>query len=215
MQCADFFRNRSSPSKKTVRSSQAGTEITHWERLSYWESVRDIVADDLVFVDEMGVLLGLTRGMGRSKKGDRVYDVKPFYRGSRVTVVGAITNKSILSLKTLGTSMNGEDFKKFVEQELLPKLWKGAVVVMDNLKAHKMKGIIEMIESVGARVVYLSPYSPEFNPIEHLWWQLKAFIRKFSPKNILAVVQLLSLGVLLCSSQQLQNYFSHCCYCTS
>ncbi|MEJ1936854.1 transposase, partial [Nostoc sp. NIES-2111] len=111
----------------------------------------------------MGVLLGLTRGMGRSKKGDRVYDVKPFYRGSRVTVVGAISNKSILSLKTLGPSMNGEDFKKFVEQELLPKLWKGAVVVMDNLKAHKMKGIIEMIESVGARVVYLSPYSPEFN----------------------------------------------------
>lgn len=215
MQCADFFRNRSSPSKKTVRSSQAGTEITQNKRLSYWESVRDVVADDLVFVDEMGVLLGLTRGMGRSKKGDRVYDVKPFYRGSRVTVVGAISNKSILSLKTLGPSMNGEDFKKFVEQELLPKLWKGAVVVMDNLKAHKMKGIIEMIESVGARVVYLSPYSPEFNPIEHLWWQLKAFIRKFSPKNILAVVQLLSLGVLLCSSQQLQNYFSHCCYCTS
>ncbi|MEH2281370.1 MAG: transposase [Nostoc sp.] len=84
-----------------------------------------------------------------------------------------------------------------------------------NEKRYKMKGIIEMIESVGARVVYLSPYSPEFNPIEHLWWQLKAFIRKFLPKNILAVVQLLSLGVLLCSSQQLQNYFSHCCYCTS
>ncbi|WP_427161620.1 transposase [Aliinostoc sp. HNIBRCY26] len=86
---------------------------------------------------------------------------------------------------------------------------------MDHLKAHKMKGISEMIESVGARVVYLSPYSPEFNPIEYLWWQLKAFIRKFSPKNILAVVQLLSLGVLLCSTQQLQNYFYHCCYCTS
>lgn len=201
--------------KKTVRSSQAGTEITQTKRLDYWDCIRDVLADDLVFVDEMGVLLGLMRGMGRSKKGDRVYDVKPFYRGSRVTVVGAISNKSILALKTLGQSMNGEDFQQFVAQELLPKLWPGAVVVMDNLKAHKMKGISEMIESVGARVVYLSPYSPEFNPIEHLWWQLKAFIRKFSPKNILAVVQLLSLGVLLCSTQQLQNYFSHCCYCTS
>lgn len=100
MQCADFFKNRSSPSKKTVRSSQAGTEITQNKRLSYWESIRDVVADDLVFVDEMGVLLGLMRGMGRSKKGDRVYDVKPFYRGSRVTVVGAISHKSILCLKT-------------------------------------------------------------------------------------------------------------------
>ena len=145
VQCADFFKNRSSPSKKTVRSSQAGTEITQNKRLDYWDCIRDVLADDLVFVDEMGVLLGLIRGMGRSKKGDFVYDVKPFYRGSRVTVVGAISNKSILALKTLGQSMNGEDFKKFVEQELLPKLWKGAVVVMDNLKADKMKGIIEMI----------------------------------------------------------------------
>ncbi|WP_427161952.1 transposase [Aliinostoc sp. HNIBRCY26] len=82
--------------------------------------------------------------------------------------MGAISNKSILALKTLGQSMNGEDFQQFVAQELLPKLWTGTVVVMDNLKAHKMKGISEMIESVGARVVYLSPYSPEFNPIEHI-----------------------------------------------
>lgn len=115
VQCADFFKNRSSLSKKTVRSSQARTEITQNKRLDYWESIRDVLADDLVFVDEMGVLLGLMRGMGRSKKGDRVYDVKPFYRGSRVTVVVAISNKSILALKTLRQSMNGEDFKKFVK----------------------------------------------------------------------------------------------------
>lgn len=177
--------------------------------------IRDVFVDDLVFLDEMGILLGLMRGVGRSKKGSRVYDVKPFYRGSRVTVVGAISNKSILAMKTLGKSMTGDDFKLFIQEELLPQLWPGAVVVMDNLRAHKIKGIQEMIESVGARVVYLSPYSPEFNPIEHLWWQLKAFIRKFSPHSKFAVEQLLSIGVLLCSSQQLQNYFSHCCYCTS
>ncbi|MFN5992265.1 MAG: transposase, partial [Dolichospermum sp.] len=88
--------------KKTVRSSQAGKEITQNKRLNYWTSIRDVLEDDLVFLDEMGILLGLRRGRGRSKKGDRVYDVKPFYRGSRVTVVGAISNKSILALKTLG-----------------------------------------------------------------------------------------------------------------
>jgi len=75
--------------------------------------------------------------------------------------------------------MNGEDFKKFVKEELTPKLWKAAVVVMDNLRVHKVKGVEEMIEAVGARVVYLSPYSPEFNPIEHLWWELKALLRRF------------------------------------
>ena len=65
--------------------------------------------------------------------------------------------------------MTGEDFKKFVAEELVPKPWKGAVVVMDNLPDHKVAGIQELIESVGARVVYSAPYSPDFNPIEYLW----------------------------------------------
>lgn len=111
--------------------------------------------------------------------------------------------------------MQGEDFKQFVSEHLVPKLWQGAVVVMDNLKAHKVEGIEQMIEAVGARVVYLSPYSPEFNPIEHLWWQLKAFIRRFVPKSVEAITKLLELGASLCSSRELRNYFAHCCYCTN
>lgn len=163
----------------------------------------------------MGVLLGMMREYGRSLQGERLYDFKPFYRGSRVTVVGAITETSILALKTLGSSMTGEDFKKFVAQELVPKLWEGAVVVMDNLPAHKVAGIQELIESVGARVVYSAPYSPDFNPIEHLWWELKAFLRQFAPKRKETVKRLLDLGCLLCSGVELKNYFIHCNYCAA
>jgi hypothetical protein len=104
----------------------------------------------------MGVLLGIMRSRARSKKGERSYDIKPFYRGSRVTVVGAISNKKVIAMKTMEKSMNGEYFKKFVQEELVPLLWKGAVLVMDNLKAHKVEGVKEMIEAVGAKVVYLS-----------------------------------------------------------
>jgi putative transposase len=104
----------------------------------------------------MGVLLGIMRSRARRKRGERSYDIKPFYRGSRVTVVGAISNKKVIAMKTMGKSMNGEDFKKFVQEELVPSLWKGAVLVMDNLKAHKVEGVKEMIEAVGAKVVYLS-----------------------------------------------------------
>jgi putative transposase len=111
--------------------------------------------------------------------------------------------------------MTGEDFKRLVSEHLVPKLWSGAVVVMDNLKAHKVEGIEQMVEAVRARVVYLSPYSPEFNPIEHLWWQLKAFIRWFVPKRIETLTKLLQLGVSLCSSKELRNYFAHCCYCAN
>lgn len=198
-----------------MRSSQADKESTKKKRIEYWEKIRDVTPENLVFLDEMGVLLGMMRQIGRSRKGERVYDIKPFYRGSRVTVVGAISEKKVIAMKTIGTSMKGEDFKKFVQEELAPRLWKGAVVVMDNLRAHKVKGVEEMIEAVGARIVYLSPYSPEFNPIEHLWWELKALLRKFIPQSVQIVEKLLELGVKLCSSKQIRNYFAHCCYCTS
>ena len=161
----------------------------------------------------MGVLLGMMRERGRSKKGERLYDVKPFYRGSRVTVVGAISQKSILAIKVLGKSMNGDEFKEFLENDLAPKLWNGAGVVMDNLSAHKVSGVEEILEAVGARAIYMSPYSPEFNPIEHLWWTLKSFLRKFAPKSSEVVERLLKIGVMLCSSIELRNYFAHCCYC--
>jgi transposase len=163
----------------------------------------------------MGILLGMMRERGRSKEGERLYAIKPFYRGSRVTVIGAISSKSVLAIKVLGKSMTGEEFKAFLKDDLAPKLWKGAGLVMDNLPAHKVKGVAEILESVGARAIYNAPYSPEFNPIEHLWWYLKAFIRKFIPKTSELVAQLLQIGVMLCSSSQLRNYFAHCCYCTS
>ena len=200
---------------KTMRSSQADKESTKKKRIEYWEKIREVTPENFVFLDKMGVLLGMMRQIGRSTKRERVYDIKPFYRGSRVTVVGAISEKKVIAMKTMGTSMKGEDFKKFVQEELAPKLWKKAVVVMDNLRIHKVKGVEEMIQAVGARVVYLSPYSPEFNPIEHLWWELKALLRRFIPQSVQIVEKLWELGVKLCSSKQIRNYFAHCCYCTS
>jgi putative transposase len=104
----------------------------------------------------MGVLLGIMRRRSRIRKGERVYDIKPFYRGSRVTVVGAISQKKVIAMNPIGKSMNGEELLNFVQEELASKLWKGAVVVMDNLRVHKVEGVEEMIEAVGARVVYLS-----------------------------------------------------------
>ncbi len=201
--------------KKTLRSSQAATESTQVKRLEYWESIRDIAPENLVFLDEMAILLGMMRDRCRSLEGERLYDIKPYDRGSRVTAIGAISQDKVLAIKVLGKSMTGEEFKEFLQEELAPQLWQGAGVVMDNLAAHKVAGVAEILEAVGAKVIYNAPYSCEFNPIEHLWWSLKAFIRNFVPKTAIAVAQLLKIGVMLCSSSQLRNYFIHCCYCPS
>lgn len=117
----------------------------------------------------MGVLLGLTRTHARSLYGSRVYDFQPFYRETKVTVTGVLSTKQVLAVMTLNGSMNGNAFKVFIEKCLLPQLWSGAVVVMDNALVHKVQGVESLIQGVGASVLYQSPYSPDFNPIEH-WW---------------------------------------------
>lgn len=177
--------------------------------------MKQIEPEQLVFLDEMGVLLGLSRTHARSLRGQRAYDSKPFYRGAKVSVIGAISLKRVLGVMSLEGSMDGDAFAVFVEQCLVPELWVGAVVVMDNLPAHKGERIKRMIESVGARVLELSPYSPEFNPIELWWSQLKAFLRQFSPRTTKMVDRWLSVALELVMPEHLRNWFANCCYCTS
>lgn len=183
-------------------------------RCEYWEQVKDIDPENLVFLDETGVLLGLTRTHARSRQGSRVYDLKPFYRGARVTVIGAISVNKVVALMTLDGSMDGDAFQVFIKQCLVPQLWENAVVVMDNLPAHKSAAIEPLIKAVGANVLNLSPYSPDFNPIELWWSQLKSFLRQFSPTTTKMVDVLIATALDLVNPKHLRNWFTNCCYCT-
>jgi len=99
-------------------------------RLEYWEKVKNIEPKNLVFLDETGVLLGLRRTHARSERGTRASGVKPFYRGEKVTVIGAITLQEVVALMTIDNSMDSQAFKVFIEKCLVPRLWSGAVVVI-------------------------------------------------------------------------------------
>ena len=91
--------------------------------------MKNIDPDNLVFLEEIGVLLGLTRTHARSRYGSRVYDLKPFNRGTKITVVGAISLKKVVGLMTLNGSMDEKAFAVFIEHFLVPNLWEGAVEV--------------------------------------------------------------------------------------
>jgi len=201
--------------KKTLRSSQALTERVLELRWDYWQKVQHIEPKNLVFLDEMGVLLGLTRCCARSAYGTRVYDFQPFYSGEKLTVIGAISCQKVLAVMPLNGSMKKAAFKVFIEKCLLPQLWTGAVVVMNSLPAHKISGIVPLIQSVGAKVLYLSPYSPDFNPIELWGYQLKAFLRQFSPTTTKIIDILIATALDLMNPKHLHNWFTNCCYCTS
>ncbi|MEQ9469429.1 MAG: transposase [Roseitalea porphyridii] len=174
-------------------------------RVEYWQKIQNIDPDDLVFIDESGILLGGSRPYGRSQKGRKVRELKPFYRGAKVTLVGAMTQKEILALMTLNGSLDGAAYNVFIEHFLVPKLWPGAVVVMDNLAVHKLASIVPKIEAVGASVVYLSPYSPDFNPIELWWSQLKSFVLGFTPTTSSMIDKILAVALDLIN--QLLNRF--------
>lgn len=206
---------KSTAQKKTLRASQATSERVQHLRAEYWSQVTQIDIKDLVFLDEMGVLLGLMRTHARVAPGERAYDFKPFYRGSKVSVMGAISVSKVLAVMTIKDSMDAAAFKVYVSKCLVPQIWKGAVVVMDNLPVHKVQDIAPLIEAVGARVLYMSPYSPEFNPIEHWWSQLKAFLRQFSPTTSQGVDTLIKIAMDLMDPKHLRNWFAHRCYCAS
>jgi len=197
-----------------ISRSQAGTERVMKLRLQYWEKVKDIEPQNLVFLDETGVLLGKTRTHA-SNEALLAYAVKPFYRGKRVTVIGAISFKRVVALMTLDNSMDSQAFEVFIAQCLVPQLWSGAVVVMDNLPAHKVDSIKPMIEAVGASILCLSPYSPDFNPIELWWSQLKSLLMQFSPTRTKMVDRIIAGSLDLINPKHLKNWFTNCCYCTS
>jgi transposase len=120
----------------------------------------------------------MRRGYGRGPIGQRVVGAKPFAGWKTISLVGAIRLGAKPKLMTYPGTVNGRVFLKFVRERLVPWLRKGDSVVMDNLGAHKMAAVRRALEAVGARPVFLPPYSPELNPIELWWADVKRQLRK-------------------------------------
>lgn len=149
----------------------------------FWQMVQGLLAKDLIFIDESGVNLALTRLRARAVKGERAHGERPHNRGKNVSLIGAIGLEGIIAQVALMGSTNGLTFEAFIARKLVPKLWEGACVIMDNCSIHKGKEIERLIEQAGARLIYLPPYSPEFSPIENCWSKIKAILRKIGART--------------------------------
>ena len=185
------------------------------KRVDYWRAVRDISAKDLIFIDETGVNLSLSRLYGRSQKGRRAYGHRPQNRGKNVSVIAALGVKGLLSKVSLMGSVNGLCFEAFVGSKLVPVLWQGACVVMDNCPIHKPRVIREMIEKAGARLIYLPPYSPDLSPIENCFSKVKACLRKLAARTYPKLVPALETAFDSISNEDIRGWFTHGCYWSS
>lgn len=162
-------------------------------------------------MDETGSNLAMTRRYARSVRGSRAYNHTPYGRGQNVTLIGAMALRGLVGEVTFPGATDALGFKTYVTQVLVPNLWRGACVVMDNLPAHKVKGIREAIESVGATVIYLSPYSPDFSPIENCWSKVKEFLRARAARTYAQLDGAITDALAAVTLQDIIGWFTHCC----
>jgi len=194
-----------------LHATERDTERVQQLRVQYWQEIGEVKLEDLVFVDETGSNLGMTRRYARSLKGSRAYNDAPYQRGNNLTLIGAMALRGMIGEMTLPGATDGSAFKTYVRQVLVPNLWPGACVVMDNLPAHKVAGVREVIEGVGATVVYLSPYSPDFSPIENCWSKVKEFLRARSARTYAELDKAIADALAAVTTKDIIGWFTHCC----
>ncbi len=181
-------------------------------RAGWRERVADFLAGRLKFIDESGNNLALTRLFGRAAPGARIAEGVPQNRGENVTIMAALGLGGVQAPMTVNGAVDGEAFLAYVREVLCPTLSAGDIVVMDNLKAHRVAGVEEAIMDCGARVEYLPPYSPDYNPIEKCWSKIKTFLRQVKARTREALEAALKEALLQITEADARAWFVHCGY---
>jgi transposase len=170
------------------------------------------LADRLVFLDESGVNLSMARSCARSVRGSRAVGHVPKNWGDSVTLCAGIALRGLVAPLYLHGSMTGEVFEAYVEQLLVPELRPGDVAVMDNLSVHKMVAVRKHIEQVGAQLLFLPPYSPDFSPIEPAWSKVKALLRRSAARTYDALLEAVTSALRAITKADAAGWFRLCGY---
>ena len=139
----------------------------------FQDTVKPLTPDDFVFLDEAGCHQAMARLYARAPRGQRALATKPVNRGRHVTVLGALSLAGMVAAMTVEGFTDGAVFLAFLQEVLMPQLHPGQLLLMDNLRAHKVPGVAAACAAAGVRRLYLPPYSPEFSPIEECWSKVK------------------------------------------
>jgi len=156
----------------------------------------------------------MTRLWGRAPKGERIDEATPQGHWKVLTTLGALSLRGIQAAMTIESPTDGEVFTAYVEHILCPHLQAGDVVILDNLSAHKVAGIRELIEGCGARLLYLPPYSPDLNPIEQAWSKFKQCLRDAKARTQEALEQAITEALKTITADNAAAWFRHCGYGT-
>jgi transposase len=176
-----------------------------------WRSLvaREIHAERLVFVDEMGANTSLAPVYAWSKRGERAFASVPRNWGKNLTLLASMSLEGMGECLAVEGSTTSEVFEAYLERVLVPSLRPGQVVVMDNLSAHKGSRVRDLIESRGCELIYLPPYSPDFNPIEEAFAKIKALLRKAEARTHEVLIEAMGWALEALTVRDARNFFEH------
>jgi transposase len=198
--------------KKTAHATERDRPDVVKRREAWFDSQPDLDPERLVFIDETWASTNMARLRGRAPRGERLRAGIPHGHWRTTTFVAGLRLTGMVAPMVLDGPINGHAFQAYVDQVLVPELRPGDIVIMDNLGSHKGRAVRAAIEAVGAMLLYLPPYSPDFNPIELAFAKLKAFIRAARPRTFDHVCDLIAVALGLFTPTECRNFVRHCGY---
>jgi transposase len=182
-------------------------------RRRWWRRIQPrLDISRLVFIDETWTKTNMTRLRGWWRRGEPLTARVPHGHWRTLTFIAALRCDAITAPCVMDGPINGESFRAYVEQILVPTLKPGDIVVLDNLGSHKGEGIRSLIRKAGARLAFLPPYSPDLNPIEQVFAKLKTLLRRAEARTIEAVGNRIGELLHAFTTTECANYFRNAGY---
>jgi transposase len=166
----------------------------------------------LIFLDEFGIHLALTRLFARAPRGERAAVTEPFETGAKLSVISALGLEGVRAPFLIEGAINGEVFELYLSHFLIPELRPGDMVLMDRISFHRSARVAELIARAGARVELLPAYSPDFNPIEECISKIKQCLRSAKARTLRALYRALGRALSQITREDIRGWFTHCGY---
>ena len=192
------------------KKSRIAAERDDAARAAWRDEVATLPPADLVFVDETSTHTAMTRRRARAPRGERAVGRTPRNHGPNVTLLAALTPEGIGPAVAMPGAVDGAAFVAYAQQILAPRLRPGQVVVRDNLRAHKREEARTAVEAVGARLLFLPPYSPDFNPIELAFAKIKERLRAAAERTPEGLFAATAAAIDAVSTTDTQGFYAHC-----
>src|SRR3954468_8882059 len=198
--------------KKSVPAAEQNRPDVKEKRECWHEQLQGIDPDRFVFIDESGAKTNMTRTRGRAPRGVRVIEPVPHGHWQTTTMIAAVRTTGPCAAAVVSGATDSDVFRAYVQHVLVPDLKSGDVVVLDNLQPHKAAGVREMVEEAGATLLYLPPYSPDYNPIENMWSKVKQFLRSAAARTQQALSEAITAALKTISISDCLGFFRNCGY---